>query len=87
MSVLSQGPRLNARTTPRIHNAIRDLATDLTRNGLRFGDRTLPVEALISAIVSGFLELSREEQTAYLKVALPKLEKEVSKYADSMKSV
>jgi hypothetical protein len=78
MATLSQGPRLNARTTRRIHTAIKHAALNATVAGVTFQGRDVSSEALISAILAEFIEISREDQIAFLRPALAKLEKELS---------
>ena len=77
MSVLSQGPRLNARTTPRIHRGIKHVAVVASVHGLQFQGRDLSVEAVISSILSEFLELPEKDQVEFLRPALRKLETEL----------
>lgn len=77
MATLSHGPRLNARTTPRIHVAVKRLAISATASGLTFQGRAMSAEAIISAILTEFLELPQEKQLRFLEPALRKLEKEL----------
>jgi hypothetical protein len=46
--------------------------------GVTFQGRDVSSEALISAILAEFIEISREDQIAFLRPALAKLEKELS---------
>lgn len=78
MATLSQGPRLNARTTRRIHAAIKHLALVATTEGLTFQGRDISSEAIISALMLEFLEIDRPQQLAFLKPALKKLEAELA---------
>ncbi|MFM1801587.1 MAG: hypothetical protein RJA81_939 [Planctomycetota bacterium] len=78
MSTLSQGPRINARTTPRIHRGIKHVAVTASVHGLQFQGRDLSSEAIVSAIMTEFLELSEQEQVEFLRPALKKLEAELS---------
>ena len=77
MASLSHGPRLNARTTPRIHRGIKMAAIQVSADGLSFQGRDVTSEAIISAILSEFLKLNREEQLLFLKPTLKDLETEV----------
>lgn len=79
MATLSQGPRINARTTPRIHRAIKFVANMGSVAGLEFQGRDLSSEAVVSAILLEFLELSDQDQVDFLRPALKKLEVELTK--------
>jgi hypothetical protein len=73
---LSHGPRLNARTTPRIHMATKVLVNRLCVDGYTFDGRILTVESLISTILKGFLDLPYESQKKFMDKVLPELTKE-----------
>lgn len=81
MASLSHGPRLNARTTPRIHRGIKMSAILVTSNGLNFQGRAVTSEAIISAILSEFLKLPNEDQKEFLKGTLKELEQELETIA------
>lgn len=74
MATLSHGPRINARTTPEIHNAVKRLGINATARGLSFQGRTVSSEAIVSAILLAFLHKSEEDQIRFLDVALRQLE-------------
>lgn len=74
MATLSHGPRINARTTPEIHNAIKRLGINSTARGLTFQGRTVSSEAIVSAILLAFLEKEEDKQIKFLEGALRKLE-------------
>ena len=78
MATLSHGPRLNARTTPRIHAAVKMLAYSMTAKGTTFQGRQITSEAVISALLLEFLELPEDKQIKFLEPALRKLEKELT---------
>jgi len=78
MATLSQGPRLNARTTRRIHAAIKHLALQSSVAGVTFQGRDISSEAIISAVLLEYLELSTDDQIAFLRPALRKLEAELT---------
>jgi hypothetical protein len=80
MATLSQGPRLNARTTSRIHMGIKQCALISSQRGLHFQGRDLSVECVISAILLEFLELNDQDQADFLKPALRKLEAELASF-------
>lgn len=73
---LSLGPRLNARTTPRIHRATKVLVNRLCVDGYTFDGRILTVESLISSVLKGFLDLPYESQKKFLDKTIPELKKE-----------
>lgn len=75
MATLSHGPRINARTTPGIHNAIKRLGINATHKGLTFQGRSVSSEAIVSAIMLAFLEKPEDDQIKFLEMAFPKLEK------------
>ena len=77
MATLSHGPRLNARTTKRIHVAVKKLALQSTSQGLTFQGRSVTSEAIISAILTEFLELPQDKQIRFLDKSLRKLEAEL----------
>lgn len=70
---LSYGPRLNARTTPRIHKATKMLVNKLAADGITFDSRIISVETLISAILKLFLDLPYDSQKQILERVLPEL--------------
>lgn len=74
MATLSHGPRINARTTPEIHNAVKRLGINATARGLSFQGRTVSSEAIVSAILLAFLRKSEEDQIKFLEIALRQLE-------------
>jgi hypothetical protein len=74
---LSQGPRLNARTTRRIHTAVKHLSLKCTTEGISFQGRDVSVEAVISAVLIELLALKEDEQISFLETALKKLEAEL----------
>lgn len=78
MATLSHGPRLNARTTARIHTAVKKLALDATTQGMTFQGRAVTSEAIISAILVEFLEITEDKQLKFLEPAMRKLEKELT---------
>lgn len=78
MATLSHGPRLNARTTTRIHTAVKRLALVMTSRGATFQGRTITSEAIISGLLTEFLELPEDKQIKFLEPALRKLEKELT---------
>lgn len=81
MPTLSQGPRLNARTTHRIHRGVKQVALVASANGLQFQGRDLSSEAVISAVLIEFLKLSHDEQKQFLEYSLKELENELSDVA------
>ena len=74
MATLSHGPRIIARTTPEIHNAVKRLGINATARGLTFQGRTVSSEAIVSAILLAFLRKDEDEQIKFLEVALRHLE-------------
>lgn len=78
MATLSQGPRLNARTTRRIQTAVKRLSLACTASGLTFQGRDISSEAIISAVRLELLELPRDDQIEFLSYALKKLEAELT---------
>jgi len=78
MASLSSGPRINARTTRRIHLAIKRVGLIMTANGLRFQGRDISSECITSAVLYAFLELPEAKQEAFLRDILPKLEAELN---------
>jgi len=77
MATLSQGPRLNARTTARIHRAIKTVGIQASIRGLQFQGRDVTSEAIISSVLLEFLKLSQEDQTEFLRHALKELQTEL----------
>jgi hypothetical protein len=76
MSSLSTGPRLNARSTKRIHAGAARLSLILESDGLTFEGGRPGVEAIVSALVSAFLTVPYDQQKAFLKKAFVELEEE-----------
>lgn len=74
MATLSHGPRINARTTPEIHNAVKRLGINATARGLTFQGRTVSSEAIVSAVLLAFLAREEEDQIKFLDAALRRLE-------------
>jgi hypothetical protein len=74
MATLSHGPRINARTTPDIHNAVKRLALNSTRRGLTFQGRQVSSEAIVSAVLLKFLKWPEDEQVKFLESAFRDLE-------------
>lgn len=74
MATLSHGPRINARTTPEIHNAVKRLGINATARGLTFQGRSVSSEAVVSAILLVFLQRDEDEQIKFLEQALRHLE-------------
>ena len=60
MASLSAGPRINARTTRRIHGGIKKLSLIATAEGLRFQGRDVSSEAIVSAVLFEFLDLTEK---------------------------
>ena len=77
MATLSSGPRVNARSTPRIHEGIKRNCIELSERGLVFEGRQVSAEALVSALLKCYLDLTLDEQIAMMKPALKELEKEL----------
>lgn len=73
---LSQGPRLNARTTDRIHRATLILKNKMCQDGVVFDERILTTEALVSCVLKAFLDIEYEDQLALIKAVVPDLERE-----------
>jgi len=78
MATLSQGPRLNARTTRRIHSAVKHLCLACNAAGISFQGRDVSSEAIISAVLLEMLELPQKDQIDFLRIALRKLEAELA---------
>lgn len=74
MATLSHGPRINARTTPEIHNAVKRLGINATARGLTFQGRTVSSEAIVSAVLLAFLTRDEDDQIRFLDTALRRLE-------------
>ena len=74
MATLSHGPRINARTTPEIHNAVKRLGINATARGLTFQGRTVSSEAIVSAVLLAFLTREEDDQIKFLDTALRRLE-------------
>lgn len=74
MATLSHGPRINARTTPEIHNAVKRLGINATARGLTFQGRTVSSEAIVSAVLLAFLSREEDDQIRFLDTALRRLE-------------
>jgi len=85
MATLADGPRLNARTTRRIHLGIKRSGLMMTFRGLRFMGRDVTSESIISAVLSAYLDLTEEQQEKFLRDAFPKLEEEVRSVIDKPK--
>lgn len=77
MATLSTGPRINARSTPRIHEGIKKNCLELSDLGLTFEGRQVSAEALVSALLACYLNLSLAEQAEMMKLALKDLEREL----------
>lgn len=77
MATLSHGPRLNARTTPEIHQAVRRLSINATAKGLTFQGRAVSVESIVSAVMFEFLKTSEDRQIQFLEKAFRNLENEL----------
>lgn len=73
---LSHGPRVNARTTPRIAQDLKNTVVQMQHDGITFDGRILSTEALVSALLLTFLELSYDDRIELVKNALPDLKKE-----------
>lgn len=73
---LSHGPRLNARTTPRIHRATKVLVNQLAMDGVTFSGRIVTIEALLSGVLKAYLDLPYESQKQLMLKVLPDLQKE-----------
>lgn len=82
MASLSLGPRINARTLPRIHRGIKNHCQALSDSGCTFEGRPVSAECLVSAILSAYLDLNYKEQLAFIKPALALLEEELEKSPD-----
>ena len=78
MATLSQGPRLNARTTRRIHGLVKQLGIACSSQGLTFQGRDISSEAIISAVLLEMLELPQKDQVEFLRIAFRKLEQELT---------
>jgi len=79
MASLSAGPRINARTTRRIHGGIKKLSLIATAEGLRFQGRDVSSEAIVSAVLFEFLDLTEKEQMTFLTATFPRLEAELNR--------
>ena len=79
MASLSAGPRINARTTRRIHGGIKKISLIATAEGLRFQGRDVSSEAIVSAVLFEFLDLTEKEQMAFLTATFPRLEAELNR--------
>lgn len=77
MATLSSGPRVNARSTPRIHEGIKRNCIELSERGLVFEGRQVSAEALVSALLKCYLDLTLDEQLTMMRPALKELEKEL----------
>jgi cytidylate kinase len=77
MATLSSGPRINARSTPRIHESIKRNCIELSDRGLTFEGRQVSAEALVSALLKCYLDLTIEEQVSMMTPALKDLESEL----------
>lgn len=77
MATLSSGPRVNARSTPRIHEGIKRNCIELSERGLVFEGRQVSAEALVSALLKCYLDLSIDEQIQMMRPALKELEREL----------
>ena len=73
---LSQGPRLNARTTPRIHRAVKVLVNRMNLDGAVYDGRVLTTEALVSCVLKAFLDLPYQSQLDLVEQTVPSLEQE-----------
>jgi len=73
---LSHGPRLNARTTPRIHRAVKVTVNRMCLDGVSFDGRILTTEAFVSGVLKAFLDVPYDAQLRLMKQVLPDLQKE-----------
>ena len=77
MATLSHGPRINARTTPEIHSAVKRLALNATHAGLTFQGRQVSSESIVSAVLLVFLQRPEDDQIKFLERAFRTLEAEL----------
>lgn len=82
MASLSLGPRINARTLPRIHRAIKDNCQKLTDAGCTFEGRAISTESLVSAVMMAYLDLDFKTQLQFIRPAMELLEQELDSTPD-----
>lgn len=74
VATLSHGPRINARTTPEIHRAIKRLSVNASAHGLTFQGRAVSCEAIVSTVMLAFLNKPQDEQIKFLEKGFRLLE-------------
>lgn len=73
---LSNGPRVNARTLPRLHDFVREHVRRLSKDGLYFEGRVVSAEAMVSALLALYASLPYDVQKRMMAAALKDLESE-----------
>ena len=73
---LSDGPRVNARTLPRLHAFVREHVRRLSKEGMYFEGRVVSAEAFVSALLATYASLPFEVQKKLMASALKELEEE-----------
>lgn len=82
MASLSLGPRINARTLPRIHKSIKSHCQQLTDAGCTFEGRAISTESLVSTVMMAYLDLDLKTQLEFIKPAMKLLEQELDATPD-----